>query len=156
MWQKLRTGILVTLVTVLIWIWAEAETQRDDLLSPAGAGGAESELVIDRLPVFVAVAARGGGPAQGAGQWPVVEGPDMIAGESLLQRVRVRGPRSVIDRLRAGEAGVSPFALVVLRPDDAEGGSVGGRVTAAITIGPPELGLRPVEPAPLVTVSVKR
>jgi hypothetical protein len=55
-WSNVRTLGLVTLVTVLIWIWADAETQKDDLLHAEPSRTAsveEAELTIEKLPVLI-------------------------------------------------------------------------------------------------------
>ena len=70
-WSNLRTLGLVTLVTLLIWIWADAETQKDDLLHAGDgrpAAAEEAEFTVESLPVMVALPA--GGTSGGKAMWP--------------------------------------------------------------------------------------
>ncbi len=142
MWSKLRTFGLVTLVTVLIWVWADAETQRDDLLRPVDGRlvvGEDVELTLDTLPVLVAL------PAGNAADWPRVT-PALVE----LKRITIVGPQSVIDRLREREDGLSIAALLTLNADDLRPGTVSKNAE----LSPSGLGLRFVGPAPMVRVTI--
>jgi hypothetical protein len=143
MWSKLRTVGLVTLVTVLIWIWADAETQRDDLLhadGPRAAASDGAELVVDRLPVYVAQR------ADVAAAEPKVR---LRAERSELTGVRIAGPAEAIKRIAAGE--VTLYAVATVSDADytpRQGPMVYGyAVKATVELCPSGLGLRIVDPS---------
>lgn len=145
MWGKVRTIFLVTLVTVLIWIWADAETQKDDLLHSDGlnpAASGEAEMTIETLPVMIAMPAAGGKQ-----QWERahLETTD-------LKRVTIAGPRAVIERIRAGDATVRPSALLLLDDQDWQSGSV----SKGAEIVPGGLGLHFAGPAPMLRATIAR
>lgn len=142
MWSKARTFGLVTLVTVLIWVWADAETQRGDLLRPADGRAAavdEAELTLDALPVMIAL------PAAGAAEWQRAS-----PHTTELNRVTLVGPRSVIERLQDPHGGLRLAAILTLKREDWQAGTVSKNVE----LSPGGLGLRFVGPAPMVRVTI--
>jgi hypothetical protein len=147
-WTNLRSLGLVTLVTVLIWVWADAETQRggSDLLhgdTPRNPAVEEAELTVETLPVSLGL------PAGGKAMW------DRVRPEATeLKRVTIAGPRSVIARLKAGDATVRPSALLTLDERDLEAGA--GSVSKSVELLPAGLGLRFAGPAPAVRVTIGR
>lgn len=145
LWQRLRTFAGVTLVTVLIWVWADAETQKDDLLNvdaaakgSRSAGLSEAEYLAEDLPVLIAQ--------------PADEHVILKAEQKTLKKVRIVGPVGAIERVRSGE--VSIYAFVVVPQSDfvrhPKGGTPDhGEVTVEplVQIGPSGLGLRVVTPS---------
>jgi hypothetical protein len=151
MWGKVRTIFLVTLVTVLIWIWADAETQKDDLLHADGlhpAASDEAEMTVETLPVMIAMPA-GTGSAGGAAK---LEWARVHPQQTELKRVRIAGPRSVIDRIQGGEGVLRVAALLVLDEQDWQSASV----SKGAELIPGGLGLHFVGPAPTVRVTIDR
>jgi hypothetical protein len=142
-WANVRTIGLVTLVTVLIWVWADAETQKDDLLRPSdGHAGAldEIELTVDTLPVMIALPAKGGPPL-----WQRVK-PDA----SELKHVTIAGPRAVVDRLNDKDGGLRLTAVLALDDEDWKASIV----SKSVELSPGGLGLHFVGPVPTVRVSI--
>ncbi|HYD01559.1 MAG TPA: hypothetical protein VEB22_10060 [Phycisphaerales bacterium] len=142
MWGKLRTLGLVTLVTVLIWVWADAETQRGDLLqaTPAAPLADEVEFVVDELPVVVALAAPAGRPAPRR----------LEVGQTVLRKVVITGPRPTIERIQARDGAFTLRAALVLDEADLSA----GRVSKAVELLPSGFGLRFAGPAPTVQATI--
>ena len=152
MWSKLRTIGLVTLVTVLIWVWADAETQRGggDLLrgdTPRAPIVDEAELTVDTLPVTIGRPAGGAGGAGDAKPWDRVR-PEVTE----LKRVTITGPRAVIDRIKASDTGVRPSALLVLDERDLSVDAV----NKSVELLPAGMGLRFAGSAPTVRVTIAK
>lgn len=150
MWGKARTLGLVTLVTVLIWIWADAETQRGggDLLLPGAPGGGhpvahdDAEVTVESLPVLIALPA-GGGKLEWARVHPQT---------SVLERVTIAGPRAVIERVRRGDPALKLAALLTL--EEADWGV--STLSKSVELAPAGMGLHFAGPAPTVRVTISR
>ena len=154
MWSKLRTFVVVTLVTVLIWVWADAETQPGrgaDLLHADSSATThpvepEAEFTVPTLPIMLVVP-TGGGEIQ----WDRVR-----LQQTELHGVTIAGPRTVVERLKRGDA-ASPLrvsALFILDEKDWEGDV--GVVSKSVELTPGGLGLRFMGPAPTVRASISR
>ncbi|MBY0307412.1 MAG: hypothetical protein K2Q09_01595 [Phycisphaerales bacterium] len=140
MWARVRTILIVTLVTGLIWVWADAETQKDDLLRPPDTLPVEeARVTLARVPVLVAL------PASARERWGRV-----TPGVTELKDVTLVGPRGMIERIRRGEASLGVAAVVVL--DEADlGASV---VVKSVELMPAGAGLRMDGQVPTVRVVV--
>lgn len=148
MWSKLRTFVVVTLVTVLIWVWADAETQRDDLLHVESGGARsaaveETEFILDKLQVLVAL------PSGPAGTPKLGK---VFAESDHMLRVTIAGPRAVIDRIKAADPTLRLAAVVALDDRDLSANAV-EKTTSLLPGG---LSLHFVGPAPTVRVIIER
>lgn len=148
LWSNLRTIGLVTLVTLLIWVWADAETQpgRGGDLLHGDSGGSkaveEAEFTIDALPVMLVMPATAGKV-----QWERVR-PQ----QSELKNITITGPRTVIDRLKRADPTLRLAGLLVLSDEDWSAGVV----SKGVELTPGGVGLRFAGPAPTVRVTVGR
>lgn len=141
--MKVRTFLVVTLVTLLIWLWAE--------VSNHAARGREAfaSVTLARLPVLVAAS-----PA-------VLESLVPRADVTELADVTIVGPRALVEAVRAGSLKV--WATATIEPGDALG--AGSEVRVKLTINPGGLGLAwgvagedeplPREAAPSVVVRLR-
>ncbi|HZW05832.1 MAG TPA: hypothetical protein VFF65_01815 [Phycisphaerales bacterium] len=144
MWGKLRTLGLVTLVTVLIWVWADAETQRGggDLLQavPGPSVADEVEFVVQELPVVTALPAGRPAPQR------------LTVSHPVLRNVAIIGPRRTIERLQAADGTVTVRAALVLDESDLNA----GRVSKSVELVSGAAGLRFAGPVPTVQVVIER
>ncbi|MFT3683864.1 MAG: hypothetical protein QM783_02870 [Phycisphaerales bacterium] len=142
MWAKVRTILVVTLVTFLIWVWADAETQKDDLLRPSDTQVAdEAQLTIETLPVLVAL------PASDRANWQQVK-PDV----TVFKNVKIAGPRAAIERLKQGDEDLRAAAIVVLDDRDLQA----NLVSKSVELAPAWAGIRFVGAPPVVRITVTR
>lgn len=152
MWSKLRTFVVVTLVTVLIWVWADAETQPGrgaDLLHADSSATAhppepEAEFTVPSLPVMLVVP-TGGGEIQ----WDRVR-----LQQTELYGVTIAGPRTVVERLKRGDTTLRLSALFIL--DRADWGAGVNMISKSVELSPGGVGLRFAGPAPTVRASISR
>lgn len=151
LWPKLRTIGVVTLVTLLIWVWADAETQggrgASDLLQAGGGSNTpasieEAEFVVATLPVMLVMPA-----GSGKLEWERVR-PQ----QTELKAVTIAGPRSVIDRLKRNDPTLKLSALLTIDEQDLAAASV----SKSAELAPGSLGLRFVGPAPTVRATISR
>lgn len=141
MWARVRTILVVTLVTCLIWIWADAETQKDDLLRPGDTAVTDdSQMTVASVPVMIAM------PASAKSKWPSVT-PDT----KELKHITVVGPRAMIDRLKDNDADVHLAAVLVINEQELRAGGV---VSKSVELSPAGAGLRFVGPVPTVHVTI--
>jgi hypothetical protein len=134
--RAIQTFVLVTVVTLLIWVWADAETvhsQRMRGLDPA-ASSEPVELQVTEVPVLVAM-----GPQD-----------EPLKATALSQKVDlvIAGPREAIERIRRGEVELRAVAVLAEQYKD------GMRVEKRLEILPAELGLRVAGPGGTVLIDV--
>src|SRR3569832_1239865 len=142
MWAKVRTILVVTLVTCLIWVWADAETQKDDLLRPSDTQAPdEAQLTVESLPVLVAL------PASARANWQQVK-PDV----TVFKNIKIAGPRAVIERLKQADDDLRAAAVVVIDERDLQS----TLVSKSVELAPAWAGGRFVGPAPVVRVTITR
>lgn len=115
--SRFKNFAVVTLVSMLIWLWAEVSVFNDRRNS-----GTE-ELELSAVPVLVA--------GESATLARVYVTPDV----TTISGLRVRGPRGVIDDIRSGK--IRPVVYVTLTDVDA----AVDRALLLGDVGPANLGL---------------
>jgi hypothetical protein len=136
MFRTIQTFVLVSVVAMLIWVWADAETvhsQRMLGMDPAAQRGMVETQVID-VPVLVAMGIQ----------------PETLIAKPLQERLSlvIEGPRESIDRIKQGD--VQLRAVAVLSEQYKEG----MRVEKRLEILPAELGLRVTGPGDAVMIDI--
>lgn len=136
--RTIQTFVLVTVVTLLIWVWADAETvhsQRMRGLDPA-ASSEPVEMQVRGVPVLVALSQQ----SEPLKATPLVEQMDLV----------VEGPRESIERVRRGEVQLRAVAVLT------EQYKAGLRVEKRLEILPAELGLRVSGPGGTVLIDLTK
>jgi hypothetical protein len=126
--SRLKSFGVVTLVTILIWLWAEASIVSD----PARAGN--QELLLENVPVLIACT-----PA-------TAKAFDLQPQTPLLGPIRVRGTREALDAIRNAHA--SPRIIVEIN------NAAPGLLVVPGEISPSWLGLTVVGPPIKVVIQV--
>jgi hypothetical protein len=131
MWRNMRTYIVVTLVTLLIWVWAEAETQRAD-------PGPRVEYLVHELPLYVSM--------------PAGHVERVILEPATLHDVHIRVTPEILGRINQGT--LLPVGIVMLTVADMSGNSELAPHT--VQLGPPGIVGRMADPAPAVSIRIIR
>jgi|GEM_PF-3211144 len=118
--MNLRTFLVVTLVTLLIWLWAE--------VSVIAARGPQSSATaaVSVMPVLVAA------PADVQARVVLSPEPAELAGMTVV------GPRALVERVQAGT--LQLYAVATIEPGQALGSVSSVRVR--LTLEPAGLALR--------------
>lgn len=137
--RNAKTYMVVTLVTLLIWVWAETETQRG--VNKARAGAEIVEITVAELPVFIAM--------------PAGRGERVTADERVIKELRLRGRKDILDQVREGS--IKPKAVVVLGASELAGDVATRQIEiGGLNTGAAEDAVRIIGPTPTVTVRIAR